>query len=278
MDRYAVMGNPIAHSKSPRIHGLFAKQTGQAMTYAALRVAEEDFDSAVTTFFAEHGKGLNITVPLKQHAWRRADHHSTRAARAEAVNTLRLDAHGALFGDNTDGVGLLRDLQDNHGLAVAGARVLLLGAGGAARGVLEPLLSQQPRALRIANRTAAKAVALADQFSDLGAVEGGGFEVAHLQPFDLIVNATAASLQGDMPPLPPQALAPGGACYDMMYAAEPTPFLRWALELGATAALDGLGMLVEQAAESFWLWRGIRPQTAPVIDILRAELAQTRRA
>ncbi len=272
------MGNPIAHSKSPRIHGLFAEQTGQAMTYAALRVAEEDFDRALNAFFAEYGKGLNITVPLKRHAWRRADRHSDRAARAQAVNTLRLEADGTLFGDNTDGIGLLRDLQDNHGLSVADARVLLLGAGGAARGVLEPLLSRRPRTLRIANRTAAKAIDLAEQFSDLGAVEGGGFEVAQLEPFDLIVNATAASLQGDMPPLPPQALAPGGACYDMMYAAGPTPFQRWAQELGAAAALDGLGMLVEQAAESFWLWRGVRPRTAPVIEVLRAELAKDGRA
>ena len=275
MDRYAVMGNPIAHSKSPRIHALFAEQTGQILAYDAILVEPGGFASAVQTFVGQGGKGLNITVPFKQEAWRLCPRCSARAGRAQAVNTIRVDDHADLYGDNTDGAGLLRDLTDNHGVAVNAARILVLGAGGAVRGVLEPLLEQQPRALVVANRTVAKAVDLAAQFQDLGPVTGCGFDALAGRSFDLVINGTAASLHGQVPPLPPGVLEPGAVCYDMMYGPEPTAFVQWASAHGAALALDGLGMLVEQAAESFRLWRGLRPRTAPVIETLRAELAHS---
>ncbi len=274
VDRYAVMGNPIAHSKSPFIHARFAEQTGQALRYDAILVEPDGFPAAVAEFVAGGGKGLNITVPFKQEAWALAGRHSERAQRAGAVNTLRVEADGTLFGDNTDGVGLVRDLGVNHEVALAGNRLLVLGAGGAVRGVLAPLLAGRPAQLTIANRTAAKAVDLARLFADLGSVDGCGFDALGGQPFDVVINATAASLQGEVPPLPPRALAPGAVCYDMMYGAEPTPFLRWAATHGCAVTLDGLGMLVEQAAESFLLWRGVLPQSAPVIRALRARLRQ----
>lgn len=274
MDRYAVMGNPIAHSKSPRIHALFAEQTAQELAYDAILVEPGEFASAVQAFVGQGGKGLNITVPFKQDAWRLCPHCSARAERAQAVNTIRVDDHARLYGDNTDGAGLLRDLADNHEVAMSAARILVLGAGGAVRGVLEPLLAQQPQALVIANRTEAKAIELAGQFQDLGSVTGCGFEALAGRSFDLVINGTAASLQGQVPPLPPGVLARGAVCYDMMYGPSPTAFVQWASAQGATLALDGLGMLVEQAAEAFQLWRGLRPQTGPVIEILRAELAE----
>ena len=274
MDRYAVMGNPIAHSKSPRIHALFAEQTGQELAYDAILVEPDEFASAVQSFVGQGGKGLNITVPFKQDAWRLCPRCSVRAERAQAVNTIRVDDHARLYGDNTDGAGLLRDLADNHGVAMNAARILVLGAGGAVRGVLEPLLGQRPQALVIANRTEAKAIELAGQFQDLGPVTGCGFGALSGHSFDLVINGTAASLQGQVPPLPPGVLAPGAVCYDMMYGPSPTAFVQWASAHGATLALDGLGMLVEQAAESFRLWRGLRPQTGPVIETLRAELAE----
>lgn len=276
-DRYAVMGNPIAHSKSPYIHTRFAEQTGQAVAYEALLVEAGDFPAAVERFRAAGGKGLNVTVPFKQEAWGLAASRSPRAERAGAVNTLKFTPQG-VFGDNTDGVGLVRDLHVNHGVTLAGRRLLLLGAGGAVRGVLEPLLAQQPAQLFIANRTAAKASELATTFADLGPVQGGGFAELAGQDFDVVINGTAASLQGELPPLPPDLLAPGATCYDMMYGAEPTPFMRWASAEGAAIVLDGLGMLVEQAAEAFLIWRGVRPQTAPVIASLRAALEAGRRS
>lgn len=271
-DRYAVMGNPIAHSKSPAIHAMFARQTGQDIGYTAILVEPERFPEALDEFQQGGGKGLNITVPFKQEAWRQAHERSARAERAGAVNTLVFRPDGARYGDNTDGVGMVRDLRQNHGATIAGRRVLVLGAGGAVRGVLEPLLAEQPARLVIANRTPAKAVELAQLFADAGPVAGCGFDDLVGQQFDLIINGTAASLQGEVPPLPPAVLAEGGWCYDMMYGAEPTPFLRWAQQHGAAKTLDGLGMLVEQAAESFYLWRGVRPATAPVIEALRQSL------
>lgn len=270
VDRYAVMGNPIAHSKSPFIHARFAEQTGQALHYDAILVELGDFDAAVTRFVAAGGRGLNITVPFKQEAWTLAGRRSERAQRAGAVNTLRVETDGILFGDNTDGVGLVRDLAGNHGVTLAGKRLLVLGAGGAVRGVLAPLLAERPAQLTVVNRTAAKAEELARLFADLGTIDGCGFDALGDRQFDLVINGTAASLQGEVPPLPPRALAPGTVCYDMMYGAEPTPFLRWATAHGCAVTLDGLGMLVEQAAESFFLWRQVRPQTAPVIATLRA--------
>ena len=270
-DRYAVMGNPIAHSKSPRIHSLFAEQTGQALEYSAILVEPDGFPDAVADFLARGGKGLNITVPFKQDAWELAATRSPRAARAGAVNTLLLDESGNHFGDNTDGAGLVRDLTHNHHCEIAGKRVLLVGAGGAARGVLEPLLAEHPALLVIANRTADKAVELARHFCDLGRLEGCGLANVNGQLFDLIINATAASLQGEVPALPESVITHDTWCYDMMYGTEPTAFMHWANQLEAAVTMDGLGMLVEQAAESFFLWRGVKPDTAPVIQILRSQ-------
>lgn len=268
-DRYAVVGNPIAHSKSPRIHALFAEQTGEDISYEALLAPKEDFVGTVQRFRDEGGKGLNVTVPFKQEAWLMATVRGEAAERAGAVNTLSFLENALIRGDNTDGVGLLRDLSENHGVDLAGGRVLILGAGGAVRGILQPLLGAKPAAVVIANRTVDKAVALAADFSDLGTVSGCGFDDLDNEGFDIIVNGTSAGLDGEVPPIPEHALKPGGTCYDMVYGDTPTAFVRWGLAHGAAQALDGLGMLVEQAAESFLLWRGVRPDTAPVIAALR---------
>jgi len=270
-DRYAVMGNPIAHSRSPAIHSLFARQTGQRLSYEAILVERGHFAEAVREFRRAGGKGLNITVPFKQEAWALADNLSARAERAGAVNTLRFEADGSLFGENSDGVGLVRDLTVNLKRPLADRRVLLVGAGGAVRGVIGPLLSERPRELVIANRTVEKAEQLAEAFADAGSVAGSGFDAIPGRRFDVVINGTAASLKGELPALPEGILAEGTLCYDMMYAAEPTAFMKWAAARGAAAA-DGLGMLVEQAAESFFIWRGVRPETLPVIEAVRQSL------
>lgn len=269
---YAVMGNPVSHSKSPRIHSLFAEQTGQRIEYTAIQVDPGGFEQAVRNFVASGGCGLNVTVPFKTNAWELVDAYTQRASIAGAVNTIEVQAQGVLYGDNTDGFGLVSDIMKNLGGSISGKSILLLGAGGAARGLLGSLLEQDPVALKIANRTADRAVALAQVFSRLGPVTGCGFDDLVERSFDLIINATSASLQGEMPPLPDTLLAPGAWCYDLMYDAMPTPFMQWAMRHGADKVSDGLGMLVEQAAESFLLWRRIRPQTAPVIATLRAEM------
>ena len=269
-DRYAVIGNPIGHSQSPRIHTLFAQQTQQHLTYAVLLAEIDGFTQAVDQFRAEGGCGLNVTVPFKQDAWQYADVRSERAERAGAVNTLVLNADdGQIFGDNTDGVGLVRDLCINHDQTLVGKRLLLLGAGGAARGVIQPLLAQQPAQLAIANRTLSKAQDLAQAFTDLGEVVAYGYDSLNGQSFDIIINATAAGLSDAVPPLPDQILAVQGCCYDMVYSDQPTAFVRWGQAHDAALALDGFGMLVEQAAESFALWRGVRPETKGVIQQLR---------
>lgn len=274
-DEYAVMGNPISHSKSPRIHSLFAEQTGEAVHYTAIQVDPGGFAQAVGNFVASGGKGLNITVPFKQEAWQLVDSRSDRAERAGAVNTIKIE-DSKLYGDNTDGIGLVNDLVRNHHIELKHKRILLMGAGGAARGVLAPLLEQAPELLLIANRTESRARDLAEEFSDLGQVQGCGYDkTLATHQFDVLINATAASLQGELPPLPDGILADAASCYDMMYGAEPTPFMQWAERHGAATILDGLGMLVEQAAESFTLWRGVRPDTAAVITTLRREM-QTR--
>lgn len=274
IDRYAVFGNPISHSRSPQIHALFAEQTGQTLSYRAELAEVENFEARVRDFVSHNGKGLNITVPFKQQAWQLADHRSARAERAGAVNTLMVEADGRFFGDNTDGVGLVRDLTDNHHIELNGQRILIIGAGGAVRGVIEPILSEHPAKLVIANRTVEKALQLAKDISDLGNISGCGFGQLEGLTFDLVINATSASLHGELPPLPEHLFsASANACaYDMMYAAEPTVFMRWASEHGAEQVFDGLGMLVEQAAESFRLWRGVQPQTRPVIDAIRNSL------
>lgn len=273
-DRYAVFGNPIKHSRSPKIHGLFARQTGQDMCYDRQLVEPDAFKAAADDFFAAGGKGLNITVPFKLDAFAYASHLSPRAQRAGAVNTLALQSDGSIVGDNTDGIGMVRDITLNLGWQIADKRVLILGAGGAVRGVLEPLLAQRPEAITIANRTVAKARELAEAFADLGQVEGCGFAELAGREFDLIINGTSASLVGDLPPLPASIVTPKTCCYDMMYASTATVFMAWSQQAGAGAAAtaDGLGMLVEQAAEAFLLWRGVRPDTASVIARLRANL------
>lgn len=270
-DLYCVFGNPVAHSKSPVIHAAFAELTGQALRYEARLAPVEDFAGSLQAFLAEGGRGCNITVPFKEQAWALAEVRSPRAEKAGAVNTLLLGKDGRLHGDNTDGVGLVRDLVQNAGVTLAGKRVLVLGAGGAVRGVLGPLLAEKPATLVVANRTAAKADALAALFADEGPVSGSGFEGLAGQSFDVVINGTSASLQGDLPPLPEGVLAPGAFAYDMMYGAAPTVFLQWAAAHGAQIR-DGLGMLVEQAAEAFWVWRHVRPSTAGVLAGLRAAL------
>ena len=272
IDDYAVMGNPIAHSKSPRIHSLFAEQTGQSVNYTAIQVDTGGFKQAVGNFKAHGGKGLNITVPFKQEAWALVDERTERAQRAGAVNTIKFE-NDKLYGDNTDGIGLVNDLTVNNQVVLKDKRILLMGAGGAARGVLSPLLAEQPAALVIVNRTASKAIDLADEFKDLGCISGCGYEkLSDETAFDVIINATAASLHGELPPLPGHVVAEEGCCYDMMYGAEPTTFMQWAREHDAAKIMDGLGMLVEQAAESFNIWRGVRPNTHVVIELLRKEL------
>ncbi len=271
MDRYAVIGNPIAHSKSPWIHTAFARQTGQALRYEALLGPLDGFAASVHAFRTAGGRGMNVTVPFKLEAYALADRRTPRAEAAGAVNTLAFDPAGIL-GDNTDGAGLVRDLSANLGCAPAGRRILLLGAGGATRGALLPLLDSRPAALIIANRTVSKARALAGLFAVHAAgvaLDACGFDELAGERFDLVINATAASLAGELPPLPPGLYAEGALAYDMMYGRGDTPFMRAARADGAVRVADGLGMLVEQAAESFTLWRGLRPDSAPVLAALR---------
>jgi shikimate dehydrogenase len=267
-DRYGVMGHPVAHSKSPFIHERFAAQTSQDLVYEAIHVEPGAFAEAVKAFRAGGGRGLNVTLPFKQEAFALSQRASHRARRAGAVNTLSFDGE-SLQGDNTDGVGLVRDLLSNLGLGIRSRRVLLLGAGGAARGVLGPLLDEQPSELVIANRTESRAVSLCRDFGDQGPVRSAGFDALENGAFDLVINATSAEVSGEMPQVPESALAGDAVVYDMMYGAAPTAFLRWGRSAGARLASDGLGMLVEQAAESFFIWRGRRPETAPVLEALR---------
>lgn len=267
-DQYGVFGHPVGHSLSPFIHGLFARDTGEQMIYRAYDVQPVDFSARARTFFSAGGRGLNITLPHKLAAVSLAHQLSPRAMHAAAVNTLTREGD-EIVGDNTDGVGLARDLTDNLGIAIAGRRILILGAGGATRGVLGPLLDLGPASLTIANRTPGRAAALAAAFTDLGATSGVGFEQLGSTPFDLIINATSASLSGDIPPIPKQAIGPQTVCYDLAYGRSATAFIDWARSCGCARALSGLGMLVEQAAESFLIWRGVRPKTAHVHAVLR---------
>jgi shikimate dehydrogenase len=269
VDRYAVIGNPIEHSKSPQIHSAFAKQTGELIMYTRLLGSLDNFARDVRRFMEAGGRGLNVTVPFKQQAWQLADELSDQAQIAGAVNTLSLLENNRLHGDNTDGIGLIRDLHNNHGFEFSGRRILLLGAGGAVRGVVRPLLEQQPNQVVIANRTAAKAYTLAQGLLTYGQVAGCGLDELVGMQFDLIINGTAAGLEGETPQIPDNILAPGGWCYDMLYAKQATAFQLWGRQHQAARSLDGLGMLVEQAAESFRLWRGMLPATAPVIQMLR---------
>ncbi|KZZ45190.1 shikimate dehydrogenase [Thalassolituus sp. HI0120] len=269
-DLYAVMGNPIGHSKSPQIHTAFAKITDQNMLYSAILVPLDGFDAAVDDFFRRGGKGLNITVPFKEDAWRYADKFSARAQRAEAVNTLQKLEDGTVLADNTDGVGMVRDIMVNQGVVIEGKRVLILGAGGAVRGILQPVLEQKPASVTLANRTVSKAEALANDFVDLGDITVSGFAEVTGE-FDLIINGTSASLAGELPPVPACCISSDTVSYDMMYGAETTVFNQWALDHGAAKAIDGLGMLVEQAAEAFLLWREVRPHTEGVMSAIRED-------
>ena len=269
-DRYAVIGNPINHSKSPLIHAAFAEQTEQALSYDKILGPIDGFRATVTEFFDQGGKGLNVTVPFKLEAFQFADVLSKRAEQAGAVNTLLMGKDDKIYGDNTDGVGLVRDITRNHGGRIEDQRVLVLGAGGAVRGVLGPLLEHSPKQLTIANRTVAKAETLAELFgAHKTPITACGYDDL-TNAFDVIINGTAASLGGELPPLPEGLVNVDTWCYDMMYSQEITPFNQWARDQGATHTMDGLGMLVEQAAESFFIWRNARPQTAPVIEQLRA--------
>ena len=270
-DQYAVIGNPISHSQSPLIHSEFAKQTGQNLAYDRLYAPLDGFDRVANDFVGQGGKGLNITLPFKGDAFRLANQLTFRASVSEAVNTLTFK-DGVVYGDNTDGVGLVRDIVENLDMPIAGKRVLLLGAGGAVRGVLLPLLEEKPASLTVANRTVEKAQALASQFAPYGAVRAVGYPDLMGEQFDIIINGTSTSLHDELPPIPHGVFAPDALAYDMVYSAGLTPFLKRAQQEKAGMLADGLGMLVEQAAESFFIWRGVKPETRRVMAILREVL------
>ena len=268
--RYAVVGNPVAHSLSPRIHAEFARQTGQTLSYEAIELPRDGFELGLRDLQQRGYAGLNVTVPFKQDAFRVCNSTSERARRAEVVNTLLLADNGAIHGDNTDGVGLLRDLTLNLGLELGDRDILVVGAGGAVRGVLGPLLEAGPARLVLANRTPQKAEQLAADFAASGNISSREFAALAGDSFDLIVNGTAAGLSGELPPLPDGLVGGDSFCYDMMYRLDtPTAFVAWARQQGAARACDGLGMLVEQAAAAFTLWRGAEPDGRAVIELLR---------
>ena len=268
VDQYGVVGHPITHSRSPFIHGMFAKQTDQSMVYRRHDVTAEDFREWIRVFFANGGRGLNVTIPHKVVATEIADELTSRALRAGAVNTLAVQRDHRILGDNTDGVGLIRDLTENLGLTITRRRILIIGAGGATRGIIAPLMALEPVEIVVTNRTADRAQALVSDFEDLGEIRGCGFSDLSVGTFDIVINATSASLGGEVPNIPSDVISATTACYDMAYAKTETPFIRWALNLGCESATQGWGMLVEQAAEAFCLWRGVRPETAPVLAAL----------
>ena len=265
IDRYGVMGYPVSHSRSPIIHRLFALQTEQNLQYELLQVSPDKLETAVRQFQRTGGKGLNVTVPHKSEVTKLVDSMSERAATAGAVNTLTF-RDGQILGDNTDGIGLLRDLAVNLGISLEGSNILVLGAGGATRGIVGPLLEMQPASLHIANRTLGKAEVLAEHFSSLGSVSACRFSMVPVsKPYDLIINATSAGVKGETPPYPEAAVSDTTFCYDLSYGLKPTPFSVWARDTGAANSVMGWGMLVEQAAESFNIWRQVRPDTGPVL-------------
>jgi len=274
-DRYVVLGNPVAHSQSPFIHAEFARQTGEAVDYGRLLCPLDGFEATVRGFEAGGGRGCNVTVPFKFDAPRLATHSTPRATLAAAANVLRFDADG-WAADNSDGIGLIRDIEVHAAQPLAGLRVLLIGAGGAAAGVLGPLLDARPAAVVVANRTLAKAQALVERHAALATEHGAALSAATLDApgaaYDVVLNASASSLQAAAVPVPASVLARGALAVDLMYGAAAEPFLAWARDAGARPR-DGLGMLVEQAAEAFYFWRGVRSDTAPVLQALRARLA-----
>lgn len=268
VDNYCVMGNPIVHSKSPAIHHAFAEQVGHKLFYQAILVPRDEFPAALDKFQALGGKGLNITVPFKEEAWSAADVLSPEAETAGAVNTIRFQ-DGKRLGNNTDGIGLVRDLLNNK-IDIRDKRLLILGAGGAVRGILGPVLQQEPSSVLIANRTPAKAGTLVGIFPDNTGLAFCGFpELVGQDSFDIVINGTSAGLTGELPELPVDIVTEHSCCYDMVYGNANTAFVGWAKKQRVGVVLDGLGMLVEQAAESFTLWRGVRPETRPVIEMLR---------
>jgi len=269
-DQYAVIGNPIAHSKSPFIHSLYAQQTKQCMQYDALRFELDNFKQQLLAYFENGGLGANVTVPFKEDAWAACDTLSERASLAGAVNTLSYEK-GSIKGDNTDGVGLVTDLINNHDFSFANKKILILGAGGAVRGILKPLIDEQPLSITIANRTLAKANVLVELFSDYFYITA--CELSELSDqYDLIINGTSSSLSNERLPVSDVIVGKHTILYDMMYAKDLTQFNRWGLDLGAHKTIDGLGMLVCQAAESFYIWRGVRPETSSVINLVRDDL------
>ncbi|MEE3880504.1 shikimate dehydrogenase [Vibrio sp. YYF0003] len=270
VDRYAVFGNPIGHSKSPFIHTLFARQTNQSLTYTAECAPVDGFIEAVNVFFAEGGKGCNVTLPFKEQAYQFATRLTERAQLAGAVNTLKKLDDGEIIGDNTDGAGLVQDLLQ-HQVVLEGARILIIGAGGASRGVILPLLEQRPASLTVTNRTFSKAKELAALFSDYGPVAAKEMN-SITQEYDVVINSTSASLSGELPEISSAIFAPNSTSYDMMYGGGDTKFNQWAKEHGAAQAYDGLGMLVGQASESFMLWRGLRPGAKQILRELRKNL------
>lgn len=269
---YAVFGSPIVHSRSPDIHRAFATQCQQDVIYTKQEVRPDEFEHVCREFFELGGSGLNITLPLKELAFRFADKLTARAQLAGAVNTLALAKDGSVLGDNTDGAGLVWDICTNLQWNLTGKNILVLGAGGAVRGVLGPLLEKKPASILIANRTAEKAFDLAMQFATIGNVQGLSYDNLPKYAFDIVINGTSMSLTGAVPPITPAQINKQTHAYDMAYAAKPTPFLAWTRERGVNHVADGLGMLVEQAAESFKLWRGVMPNTQPVIQQLRDEM------
>ena len=265
-DRYAVIGNPIAQSKSPFIHGTFAKATNQDLEYGLILGPLDGFDKTVRAFQREGGRGMNVTAPFKLNAFAIADEKSERAQLAGAANALKFEADGRILAENFDGIGLTNDIVRNQGVAIAGKRVLVLGAGGATRGLLLPFLAEKPAELVIANRDAAKAAELAQQLAANGNIRGGGYADIGNQRFDIVCNATSASLRAELPPVSPEVFAIDGLAYELAYGKGLTPFLRLAQNAGVKRLADGVGMLIEQAAEAFVWWRGVRPETRALID------------
>jgi len=271
-DKYAVVGYPIGHSKSPMIHRLFAEQTQQDLTYEAILVDTDDstFQWSMSDLKNRGYKGLNITVPYKLDAFEYADKLTNRASTAQAVNTFSFHEDGTITGDNTDGIGLVNDIEINGQCHFKDKKVLILGAGGAVQGILEPLLEKQPGLVHIANRTAKRAQVLGERFQSETPISASGWEDIPQQTFDIIINGTAASLEGKLPPISDSLIDESSLVYDMMYGNEPTVFMTWAKQAQPNCkTMDGLGMLVGQAAEAFYIWRGVRPETAPVIEEVR---------
>jgi len=278
IDQYAVIGNPIEHSKSPGIHLLFADQTGEHLNYEKMLADEDKFSEAVTDFFSNGGKGLNVTVPFKNDACEFVDELTGYAKNAGAVNTIYKDENGKFIGANTDGIGLLRDLKKSLRVQIVNKRILIIGAGGATQGIVEPLLNEHPSELIIANRTASKAEAIAEQFkesaSNVNSVTGCALNEIPKQPYDLVLHATSAGLQGNNVELPIEIIGPNTCCYDLLYSDQDTPFMQWAKNNNAGNVVDGFGMLLEQAAEAFYIWRGQRPDTSMAHHYFRPDVAQ----